>query len=136
MSGYTTIHAGSARQALSRLRFICQLADGGLSVAALNGLVSETVDLVVHCDRRRGIPEVTEVVAVEDGQGPRDSAVFTTTTLFGRDQHDHGLRWSGNLPVRAQRSFERSGVDVRDLLDVHGAALESATWDLRVGGSP
>lgn len=27
VKGYTTIHAGSARQALTRLRFICQLAD-------------------------------------------------------------------------------------------------------------
>ena len=27
VKGFTTIHAGSARQALTRLRFICQLAD-------------------------------------------------------------------------------------------------------------
>ena len=38
VTGFTTIHAGSARQALTRLRFVCQLADtaGGLPLAALN----------------------------------------------------------------------------------------------------
>ncbi len=38
VKGYTTIHAGSARQALTRLRFICQLADtsGELPLSALN----------------------------------------------------------------------------------------------------
>src|SRR5206468_8027631 len=39
---YTTIHAGSARQALSRLRFICQLAETSseIPMSALNSLVS------------------------------------------------------------------------------------------------
>jgi pilus assembly protein CpaF len=54
VNGFTTIHAGSARQALSRLRFICQLADAAsdLPLSALNSLVSEAVDVVVHCTRR------------------------------------------------------------------------------------
>src|SRR5215467_14163380 len=68
VTGYTTIHAGSARQALTRLRFICQLADtsGGLPLAALNTLVSESVDVVVHCTRTARGPRVTEVALVED----------------------------------------------------------------------
>src|SRR5256714_14790448 len=53
VKGLTTIHAGSARQALSRLRFICQLADTSneLPMSALNSLVSEAIDIVVHCSR-------------------------------------------------------------------------------------
>src|SRR6186997_548782 len=53
VKGFTTIHAGSARQALTRLRFICQLADTAseIPMAALNALVSEAVDVVVHCSR-------------------------------------------------------------------------------------
>src|SRR5918999_749866 len=53
VKGFTTIHAGSARQALTRLRFICQLADtrSELPLAALNSLVTEAIDLVVHCAR-------------------------------------------------------------------------------------
>ncbi len=35
VKGYTTIHAGSARQALSRLRFICQLADTSSELPAV-----------------------------------------------------------------------------------------------------
>ncbi len=43
----------SARQALTRLRFVCQLADTSSEVrmAAVNSLVSEAVDVVVHCAR-------------------------------------------------------------------------------------
>ncbi len=53
VKGLTTIHAGSARQALTRLRFICQLAEvsNELPMSALNALVSESVDIVVHCSR-------------------------------------------------------------------------------------
>src|SRR6185436_11509652 len=53
VQGFTTIHAGSARQALTRLRFICQLADTSneLSMSALNALVTEAVDVVVHSSR-------------------------------------------------------------------------------------
>ena len=68
VKGFTTIHAGSARQALSRLRFVCQLADaaGDLPMSALNALVSEAVDLVVHCTRADGMLRVGEIVAVEE----------------------------------------------------------------------
>ncbi|HET6915643.1 MAG TPA: ATPase, T2SS/T4P/T4SS family, partial [Acidimicrobiales bacterium] len=70
VQGFTTIHSASARQALSRLRFICQLADTGseLSVTALSALVSEAVDVVVHCARQGSEIRVTEVLAVEDLQ--------------------------------------------------------------------
>ena len=53
VKGFTTIHAGSARQALTRLRFICQLSEAAseLPLTALNTLVSESIDVVVHCAR-------------------------------------------------------------------------------------
>src|SRR5437868_11584726 len=68
VKGFTTIHAGSARQALTRLRFICQLADTSseIPMSALNSLVTEAVDIVVHCARRGDTPVVTEVLAVEE----------------------------------------------------------------------
>ncbi len=118
VKGYTTIHAGSARQALTRLRFVCQLAETGaeLPISALNTLVSESVDLVVHCARRGGRPQVTEVLAVEDLQTGPDATTFTTTDLFRRAGPGAPLRWTGQLPVRASRSFEESGVDVRTLM--------------------
>ncbi|MGK2959289.1 MAG: CpaF family protein [Acidimicrobiales bacterium] len=117
VKGYTTIHAGSARQALTRLRFICQLAEtsSSLPLSALNALVSESIDLVVHCARVRGKPQVTEIIAVEDLQTGREGTTFTVTELFSRPRWDAPLTWSGDLPVRCQRALEEAGYDLREL---------------------
>jgi pilus assembly protein CpaF len=117
VQGFTTIHAASARQALSRLRFICQLAETGseLSVTALSALVSEAVDLVVHCARRGSELRITEVLAVEDLAVGAGNVTFTTTSLFARARFADALMWTGNLPVRAARALELAGFDVRSL---------------------
>lgn len=118
VQGFTTIHAGSARQALSRLRFICQLAETGseLSMPALSALVSEAVDVVVHCSRQGSDIRVTEVLSVEDLQVGLGTVAFTTTSLFTRAAQDQALEWTGNLPVRAARALELAGFDVRSLM--------------------
>lgn len=118
VTGYTTIHAGSARQALSRLRFICQLADTSneLPMSALNSLVSESIDVVVHSQRSGDRVQVTEIVAVEDLQAGPDAINFTVTDLFRRPRPDSPLLWTGELPIRAQRALEQAGYDVRRLL--------------------
>jgi pilus assembly protein CpaF len=118
VKGFTTIHAGSARQALTRLRFICQLADTSseLPLSALNTLVSEAVDIVVHCQRSRGAVRVSEILAVEDLRTGPDAANFTITPLFERARADGPLAWTGELPLRAARSFEEAGYDLRELL--------------------
>jgi pilus assembly protein CpaF len=120
VKGYTTIHAGSARQALSRLRFICQLADTSseIPMSALNSLVSESVDIVVHCARERGGPRVTEIIAVEDQSAGPDSTQLTVTDVFRRSRHDRPLEWTGLLPGRAARPLEQAGYDLRQLLGV------------------
>ena len=128
VKGLTTIHAGSARQALTRLRFICQLADTSseLPMSALNALVSEAVDVVVHCTRTGDRVQVAEVVAVEELQTGRDSTAFTVTELFGRDGPGAPLAWTGNLPARAARALGMAGYDVRDLLGARAAAGAAA----------
>jgi pilus assembly protein CpaF len=127
VKGYTTIHAGSARQALTRLRFICQLADTSseLPMAALNSLVSESIDVVVHCARIRGVPRVTEIVAVEDLQTGADGTAFTVTEVFKRGRWNSPLSWTGNFPVRVGRAFEESDQDLRSIL---GAGPGQAAW--------
>lgn len=117
VQGFTTIHSASARQALSRLRFICQLAETGseLSVTALSALVSEAVDLVVHCARQGPEIRVTEVLAVEDLQVAAGTVSFTTTPVFTRSRFSDPLAWTGNIPVRASRALELCGFDVRSL---------------------
>ncbi len=120
VKGFTTIHAGSCRQALSRLRFICQLADTSseIPMSALNSLVSESIDVVVHCAREADGPRVTEILAVEDQAAGFDSTQFTVTDLFRRARVDQPLEWTGLLPNRAARALEGAGYDLRELLGV------------------
>jgi pilus assembly protein CpaF len=120
VKGFTTIHAGSARQALSRLRFICQLSDTSseIPMAALNSLVSESVDVVVHCARESGGPRVTEIIAVEDQAAGFESTQFTVTDLFARPRAGTALEWTGQFPQRAARALQAAGYDLRDLLGV------------------
>ena len=117
VTGYTTIHAASARSALTRLRFVAQLSDAArdLPVAALNNLVSEAVDLVVHTERGPHGPRVTSIIAVEDLSGGPEAVQFTTTEVFSRVRDDAELTWTELLPMRAARQLERHGFDVREL---------------------
>lgn len=114
VKGFTTIHAGSARQALTRLRFVAQLSDdgAGLPMSALNTLVSEAIDVVVHCARGPAGPRVTEIVAVEDLLAGPDATQFTVTEVFVRDGPDAPLRWSGQVPLRLARRFESAGTEL------------------------
>ncbi len=117
VTGYTTVHAGSAAQALTRLRFICQLADEAtnLGPATLTTLVAEAVDVVVHCTRGPDGPRVTEVLAVED-LASGDSGRFTATPLVVRPRPDRPLEWSGLVPDRLTARLAARGVDVGPLL--------------------
>jgi pilus assembly protein CpaF len=117
VKGFTTIHAGSARQALTRLRFICQLADTDLPMSALNTLVSEAVDVVVQCARTPDGPRVVEILAVEDLAGGVEATQFTTTPVFTRHLPDAPLGWTGQVPVRLTGLFAQAGVDLRDLVE-------------------
>ena len=115
VKGYTTIHAGSARQALTRLRFICQLADTSneLPMSALNSLVSEAVDVVVHLERTVDGPRVAEVVCVEEQAGGANATNFTVTEVFRRNQPDAPVGWTGQIPVRIERALSGVGYDIR-----------------------
>jgi len=117
VTGYTTIHAGNARQALTRLRFISQLSDasGNLPLSALNSLVTEAVDVVVHCERRNGAPRVTEILVVEDLQTGTEASSFTTTPVFVRKSPDEALQWSGIMPLRPAPALNASGYSLNAL---------------------
>ena len=118
VTGYTTIHAGSARQALTRLRFICQLSDSKneLPMSALNSLVSEAIDVVVHLERTSDGVEVTSVVAVEDLIGGLDGVQFTATDVFRRPQRGAAPAWTGDLPIRLGHRLADHGYDVHELI--------------------
>src|SRR5206468_2804214 len=123
VKGFTTIHAGSARQALARLRFMCQLADTSSQspMLALNSLLTQASDIVVHCPPAGDRLRASEIVATEDQQTGPDASAFTTTAVFVRSRQDGELVWSGNLPVRAGDALERAGASARELLGDSGA---------------
>jgi pilus assembly protein CpaF len=117
VAGHTTIHAGSATQALSRLRFVCQLAEeaANLAPAALTALVADAIDVVVHCARTAAGPRVLEVLAVED-LASGDSGRFTTTPLLERGHPDAPLRATGNRPARLTARLAANGVGLDETL--------------------
>ncbi len=121
VQGFTTIHSASARQALTRLRFICQLADTSseLPMSALNSLVSESIDVVVHLDRSPHGPRVVQVLAVEDLAASPDATQFTVTDVFSRAT-DGPLAWTGQIPQRLARRLTDAGIDVRTLVSPDG----------------
>ena len=117
VTGYTTNHAGSSRSALTRLRFVAQLSDAArdLPLTALNHLVSEAIDLVVHTERGPDGPRVTSILAVEDLVAGPESVQFTTTEVFHRERDGDELTWTELVPMRAGERLERQGHDVRRL---------------------
>lgn len=121
VTGYTTIHAGNARQALSRLRFIAQLSDSAseLPLSALNALVSEAIDIVVHCERTQYGLRVMEIIAVEDLQTGIDSSSFTTTTLFSRTDAASPLKATDDYPLRIRDTLRATGYDGFDNTSVY-----------------
>ncbi len=125
VTGYTTIHAGSARQALTRLRFICQLADTGseLPLSALNTLVSEAVDVVVHAERGPDGPRVTGVIAVEELVAGAEASQFTVTEVFGRRTIRDQIVSTGAVPSRLGALFEHAGLDITDHIGDHATDI-------------
>ena len=114
VKGFTTIHASSARAALSRIRFLAELSDSARNLphSALTTLVSDAVDIVVFSQRGRSGPRVTEIIAVEDLAGSPESGAFTVTELFTRTGPDGPLRWTGNVAQRAAGAFDAAGLDL------------------------
>ncbi|MEZ5237496.1 MAG: ATPase, T2SS/T4P/T4SS family [Microthrixaceae bacterium] len=109
VTGYTTIHAASSRQALARLRFVAQLADAArdLPLSALNALVADSVDLVVHTERTPPGPRVTSILAVEDLAAGTEATNLTATEVFTRTSS--GLQRTGSTPVRLRERMGRRG---------------------------
>ena len=86
---------------------------------------------MVHSTRVADVPQVTEVIAVEDQQTGEGATAFTVTELFTRPSPEAPLTWTGNLPVRCGRALASAGIDVRELLDpaaASGSALGQVGW--------
>jgi pilus assembly protein CpaF len=119
-----TIHANSAREALTALVNAAIMAGEHVTEGVVRNVFSSAIDLVVHCDledanrveAHRGIRrEVMEILAVV----PSLHDDFSTEPIFAREAIGAPLEWTGALPARAAL-IERAlpeGVALRDVCD-------------------
>jgi pilus assembly protein CpaF len=66
----STVHANSARDALSRIDNMILMASGNLPMLAIRGQIASAIDLVIQTERMRdGVRRITEVVEVVGMEG-------------------------------------------------------------------
>ncbi|MBI1377057.1 MAG: CpaF family protein [Frankiales bacterium] len=111
MPGMTSVHANSARDAVTKLCVLPMLAGENVTAAYVVPTVASAVDLVVHAstgpDGRR---RVREVVAVS---GRVESGVIETTDVFTTRGGE--LVRAGGFPPHEER-FAAHGLDLRRVL--------------------
>lgn len=112
LPGMCTVHANSAREAVTKMCTLPLLAGENVSAGFVVPTVASSIDLVVHVelggDGRRRVQEVLAVPGrVEDG-------VVETGSVF-RVGPDGALAPAGGFPPHEER-FRRAGFDVARLL--------------------
>ncbi len=122
--GFTcTVHANSAREALSALVENSLKAGENIPESVARRSFARGIDVVVHLDRRIGSGghgpsrKVAEILSVAPSIAADD---FTTEAVFARESRDAPMEWTGTLPQPevAQRIEEilPHGVTAKDLL--------------------
>ncbi len=114
--GMCTVHANSAREALTKICTLPLLAGENVTAAFVVPTVASAIDLVVHLDvdadgRRR----TREILAVP---GRVENGVVEVTDVFAT--RDGALVRVAGFPPHPER-YTRIGVDVGDLLRTDGA---------------
>ncbi|MFE7408274.1 CpaF family protein [Isoptericola sp. NPDC057559] len=113
--GMCTVHANSAREAVTKMCTLPLLAGENVSDRFVVPTVAAAIDLVVHLDvAADGARQVREVVAVT---GRVEGDRVETAGIFHRRPADQGgdlVRGDGFPP--GEERFARAGVDVRSLL--------------------
>lgn len=111
LPGMCTLHANSAREALTKACTLPLLAGENISARFVVPTVAASIDLVVHLALDPGgTRRVVEIVAVP---GRMEGEVIETESVFS--WHEGGLRRGIGLPPRLDR-FRRIGIDVVRLL--------------------
>ncbi len=111
-----TVHANSARDALSRVETMVGMGMGNLTDQRIRELIARALDLVVHLDRlpdgSRRIMAITEVLGIE-------GTVITTQDIFVFDQG--GIDEDGKV----RGAFKATGVRpaFSEKLQQHGITL-------------
>jgi pilus assembly protein CpaF len=131
----STVHANSARDALSRVETMVLMAGYDLPMRAIRQQIASALDLVIHLERLHdGTRRVVGVSEVQRMEGD----VITTQDLFAFDVSEvagdgtvHGaLRWSGLRPTFMTK-LERHGVKLPATL--RGSVDHAADVAARLG---
>lgn len=110
LPGMTSIHANSAREALSKLVTLPLLAGENVTHGFVTPTVAACIDLIVHLAKSRERRLTTEIIGVT---GRVEAGAIETATLF--EQRDGELAWTGHQPVAMSR-YEQAGIDIRAVL--------------------
>ena len=111
LPGMCTIHANSAREAITKMCTLPLLAGENVSAKFVVPTVASSIDIVVHAALERdGRRTVREIAAVP---GRVEGDVVEIADLFVR--HSGELRRADGFPPHLDR-FERAGFDVPALL--------------------
>ncbi len=130
LPGASSIHANSAREALAKLCTLPLLAGRNIDSGFVVPTVASCIDLVVHCELRRGRRRVVEILAPSGGTsaaagaagaasvgmasvGMASVGAIEATTLFGLV--DERLEATGAHPARMAK-FLAAGLDPTMLL--------------------
>ncbi|HLR96607.1 MAG TPA: ATPase, T2SS/T4P/T4SS family [Jiangellaceae bacterium] len=128
MPGMATIHANSAREAVTKLCTLPLLAGENIGSRFVVPTVAGCVDIVVHLSTDAdGTRRVNEVVAVP---GRAEGDVVELEPLFVRTAY--GLERADGYPPHSER-FQRAGYDLVQLLGVSGAADQHIQNDQHAG---
>jgi pilus assembly protein CpaF len=123
-----TVHANSAREAMSALVNAALMAGENVTEAIVRKVFGEALDLVVHVDRddggrategvRRRVSEITAVV-------PALGSDQTYEPIFVRRGRDGALEWTGAVPAALATRIERSLPDGMVLHELVGAGARA-----------
>jgi pilus assembly protein CpaF len=106
LPGMSSIHANSAREALSKLCTLPLLAGRNIDSGFVVPTVAGCIDVVVHCElQRNGRRRVVEIVTPS---GHVSGSVIEASTIFALSGNE--LRHTGNFPTRLSK-FTAAGFD-------------------------
>jgi pilus assembly protein CpaF len=106
LPGMCSIHANSARDALSKLCTLPLLAGRNIDSEFVVPTVASSIDIVVHCElERSGRRRVAEIVATS---GQVTGSIIEASTIFALD--GRSLEPTGGYPSKTAK-FARAGLD-------------------------
>ncbi|GAB3530374.1 CpaF family protein [Arthrobacter monumenti] len=112
LPGMCSVHANSARDAVTKICTLPLLAGDNISSDFVVPTVASCIDLVVHCSRAaNGQREVTEVLSL----GRRvENGIIESSRVF---QRIDGVLVANPSAMPAEEKFSRTGYSVPELLD-------------------